>query len=88
MWPLQTENSMLVHRSRSDSQKLGTPRPRVAVGRADAIAKTLGLGIGLLLGFFVLGLAQMPGSLERQAELERQNEMRAQAVWSGDPDQP
>jgi len=45
----------------------------------DTAAKMLGLGIGLLLGFFVLNLAHMPGSLERQADLERQDMLRAEA---------
>lgn len=77
---------MLLHRSGPDHGK-PRARPRVAVGRADAVAKALGLGIGLLLGFFVLSLAQMPGSLERQAELQRQNELRA-AVGVVDLEQP
>lgn len=58
---------------------LRRPR-RVAVGRLDSAAKALGLGIGLLLGFFVLNLAHMPGSLERQAELDRQEMQRAEVV--------
>jgi hypothetical protein len=89
MWPLPAENSML-HRSGPDGRKPQEPRrarPRIAVGRADAVAKALGLGIGLLLGFFVLSLAQMPGSLDRQADLERRNELSADA-WVRDPDQP
>lgn len=59
-------------------------RPRVAVGRADALAKAVGLGIGLLLGFVVLSLAQMPGSAERQAEIERYNTQRAEAFFDLD----
>lgn len=53
---------------------------RVAVGRVDTAAKALGLGIGLILGFFVLNLAHMPGSLDRQAELERQEMLRAEVA--------
>lgn len=56
-------------------------RTRVAVGLADTVAKAIGLGIGLLLGFVVLSLAQMPGSAERQAEMERYNTQRADAAW-------
>jgi len=90
MWPLPAENSMLLHRSGPDpqkSQRRRRARPRIAVGRIDAVAKALGLGIGLLLGFFVLSLAQMPGSLDRQAELERRSALSADA-WARDPDQP
>lgn len=55
------------------------------MGRIDAAAKALGLGIGLLLGFVVLSLAHMPGSLERQqAELERSSQLRAEAWLAHD----
>lgn len=73
---------MLLHRSSNKPR----PRSRVAVGRLDAVAKALGLGIGLLLGFVVLSLARMPGSLDRQAEIDRYNSLRAEA-WM-DVDQP
>ncbi len=62
----------------------GKPRRRVVVGRLDAVAKALGLGIGLILGFFVLNLAHAPGSLERQAELDRQAVLRAEAPALGE----
>lgn len=58
----------------------GNRRRRITVGRVDSVAKVLGLGIGLILGFFVLNLAHMPGGLERQVELDRQMLQRAEAV--------
>ncbi len=48
--------------------------------RLDAVAKALGLGIGLILGFFVLNLAHSPGTLDRQAEFDRQAVLRAEAA--------
>lgn len=72
---------MLQHRSGLDR-----PKRRVAVGRLDTAAKVLGLGIGLLLGFVVLNLAHMPGSLDREVQLERASQLRAEA-WL-DTDQP
>jgi hypothetical protein len=55
-------------------------RRRIAVGRIDMAAKALGLGIGFLLGFFVLNLAHAPDSRSRQAELDRQDTLRAEAL--------
>ncbi len=58
------------------------PKRRIAVGRVDTAAKLLGLGIGLLLGFFVLNLAHAPGSLERQADRDAQDMLRAEAGFA------
>jgi hypothetical protein len=65
---------------RQDRAGMDRQRRRVAVGRIDMAAKALGLGIGFLLGFFVLNLAHAPDSQSRQAELDRQTTLRAEAL--------